>query len=161
MFILYRMSNNYTIWGPATWILFHSLAEKIKEERYTEIKNELIYHIKEICTHLPCPDCSRHAENTLTRFKSYDSLNTKDKFKDFLFDFHNIVNTNTGKPQVSKDVLEKYKTTNIDKVFSFWYKHFEVKSGGNNTLMIEQAERDRVKKKFQNFLHLHSNFFIQ
>ena len=109
MFILYRMSNNYTIWGPATWILFHSLAEKIKEERYTEIKNELIYHIKEICTHLPCPDCSRHAENTLTRFKSYDSLNTKDKFKDFLFDFHNIVNTNTGKPQVSKDVLEKYK----------------------------------------------------
>ena len=45
-------------WGPCTWYLFHTLAEKVKEESFPLIKESLISLIIRICSNLPCPECA-------------------------------------------------------------------------------------------------------
>ena len=39
-------------WGPCTWYLFHTLAEKVKEESFPLIKDSLISLIIRICSNL-------------------------------------------------------------------------------------------------------------
>jgi len=36
------------LWGQPTWFLFHTLAEKVKEENFDKIKNDLFSFIKQI-----------------------------------------------------------------------------------------------------------------
>ena len=49
------------LWGEPTWFLFHTLAEKTKDNYFPTIKNELFSFIKKICNNLPCPECAQHA----------------------------------------------------------------------------------------------------
>ena len=44
-------------WGEPTWFLLHTLSVKIKEEHFSQIKDELLSIINNICSNLPCPDC--------------------------------------------------------------------------------------------------------
>jgi hypothetical protein len=48
-------------WGEPIWNLFHVLAEKVKEETFANIREELLNIIYTICANLPCPDCANHA----------------------------------------------------------------------------------------------------
>ena len=52
-------------WGPCTWYLFHTLAEKVKDEQFLKLKNGFISIIKRICSNLPCPECAEHAQHKL------------------------------------------------------------------------------------------------
>jgi hypothetical protein len=38
-------------WGPCTWYLFHTLAEKINEEHFPALRTELISIMKQIVLH--------------------------------------------------------------------------------------------------------------
>jgi len=78
-------------WGPCTWYLFHTLAEKIKEEYFSEHKNELISLFVNICSNLPCPECAHHAGYQMSKLKS-QNITTKQQLKEILYSFHNIVN---------------------------------------------------------------------
>ena len=53
-------------WGPPTWYLFHTLAEKVNDETFNNVKLDLIHIIKLICNNLPCPDCSMHASTKMS-----------------------------------------------------------------------------------------------
>ena len=48
-------------WGPPCWYLFHSLAAKVKEEEFENIKLSLWSIITSTCSNLPCPECRQHA----------------------------------------------------------------------------------------------------
>ena len=85
-------------WGPCTWFLFHTLAEKIKEERFMELKPGLIDIIKNICSNLPCPDCKQHATAKIKTLND-KAINNKDSLKKALLLFHNEVNKRLNKPQ--------------------------------------------------------------
>ena len=52
------------IWGPATWTLFHTLAEHMNDE---SIIPQLFNNIKQICMFLPCPECSKDATQMLSQ----------------------------------------------------------------------------------------------
>ena len=43
------MSFSKEIWGNNIWYLFHSLAHKIREEKFEVHKNNLIFIIKTVC----------------------------------------------------------------------------------------------------------------
>ena len=47
------------VWGNNIWYLFHTLAEKIKEDKYLEQKDNLFKVLEIVFKNLPCPDCSR------------------------------------------------------------------------------------------------------
>ena len=59
------MSTN--VWGPPTWILFHTLIAKLTDDGFNTIGLQLFRYIKRICNNLPCPDCAQHATQFLSR----------------------------------------------------------------------------------------------
>ena len=56
-------------WGPITWNLFHTMAEKIKDDKYDQYFPELWKHFTRICHSLPCPHCSEHATHYIKQYR--------------------------------------------------------------------------------------------
>ena len=99
-------------WGPCTWYLFHTLAEKMIEEQFITQKPKLLEIIKSICYNLPCPDCALHAKTKINTLNE-SSINSKKDLKLMLLSFHNEVNIRVGKPIFTENELyEKYKSAN-------------------------------------------------
>ena len=80
------------VWGPPVWTFFHVLAEKVNENAYPIIKNQLFLIVQKIFGFLPCPECSRDALGFLGIVKIND-LRSKTDFKNMLFFFHNHLNS--------------------------------------------------------------------
>jgi hypothetical protein len=124
-------------WGPPTWYLFHTLAEKVNEKSFAYIKNDLINNIISICKNLPCPKCATHASEYMSKV-NVNSIRTKSDLKNMLFIFHNEVNSRIGTPQFSYEELnDKYSrsiTINIIQTFFVFFqdKSFNVSSITNN-----------------------------
>lgn len=141
-------------WGPPTWTLFHTLAEKIKEESFHSLMPHLIFYIKKICTALPCPECSQHA----TKFWSQvhiPGIKNKTDLKNVCCLFHNIVNKRKNKPFFSHEHLsEKYancKTINVYNNFVAVYQ-----TNGNMNLIADSFRRKLILVSFKKWIM--SNF---
>ena len=76
-------SEEKPYWGPPTWILFHSLAEKIKDEHFEAIKTELCNYILKVCLHLPCPICAKHAREYM-KSVNFNNITTKQEALDLI-----------------------------------------------------------------------------
>ena len=70
------MVNNPPLWGKYTWILFHWIAENIKQEHFDSERTNLINIIQSICSNLPCPSCQEHA-NEYLRLRPLNKVRTK------------------------------------------------------------------------------------
>ena len=113
------------MWGPAIWYFFHSIAEKIIDNRFYSIREELITYIKDICANLPCPECSNHATMYMRNIDN-SKIRTPEDLRQMLFVFHNSVNQRLGKPQYSYvECREKYKNVNLNNVLIYFFKYFE------------------------------------
>ena len=124
-----------TFWGPITWMIFHSIAEKIQEDKFMNVKELFITFIKETCYNLPCPVCSSHALEILKQ-ANIAAIHTKAEMIEFLRQFHNIVNLKLEKQIVDKSfVITYYKNVNLNaiiqhfiKVYSHKYGNYEIKA---------------------------------
>jgi hypothetical protein len=111
------MSLSKENWGNNIWYLFHSIAHKIKEDRFEFHRTNLFFIIKTICNTLPCPDCSKDATIMLSKI-DYNNIRNKNDFKMFLFNFHNAINAKLNKPQFSYESLDsKYQNVNINALY--------------------------------------------
>ena len=120
------MSVSKETWGNNIWYLFHSLAHKIREEKFDTQKNNIIFIIRTICGTLPCPDCSKDATNMLNKI-DFNSIRNKNDLKMFFFNFHNAINAKLSKPQFSYDSLDaKYNNVNIDALYNNLYVIYAV-----------------------------------
>ena len=72
------------LWGEPTWFLFHTLAEKIKEEEFLNLRGELLGYIQKICGNLPCPTCAEHASRHLNGI-NFNTIQTKEDLQFMLF----------------------------------------------------------------------------
>ena len=70
------MSFSKEIWGSSVWNLFHTIAYKIKEDKFEFHKSNLIYILENICNTLPCPDCSKDATDMLKKV-DFTKINNK------------------------------------------------------------------------------------
>ena len=89
-----------SVWGPCVWYLFHTLAYSIKDDdptRFETVKNEFIKFAFRISTNLPCPECSQHATQYISRINPA-AIKTKTNLKTLFVEFHNAVNQRKGKP---------------------------------------------------------------
>jgi len=143
-------------WGPPTWILFHCLAEKIKEDKFSEVGPQLFSMIKRVCSSLPCPECSQHATQFLSRV-NFSLIKTKTDFKNLLYIFHNIVNKIKYKQLFNVLDLSKYSTTNLIVAFNNFVNVYHTR--GNMKLLAESFQRKLVIKDFRNwFMNNFQNF---
>ncbi len=122
-------------WGEPTWFLFHTLAEKVKEEEFSKFRVELLKTIYLICTALPCPECAKHASDYMNSI-NFDGIRTKEDLKLMLYTFHNVVN---GRKKFElfkrEDLDEKYKKTNTVKIIQNFMMSFS--PAKNRTLSID------------------------
>ena len=155
--ILFRMASKDT-WGPATWTLFHTLAEKAKDENFNEIKADLFALIKRICFNLPCPDCAAHATQIISKLNA-DSFATKQNLKLFLFNFHNSVNVRIGKrPFTIEELNAKYCRANTFVVVPYFIKVFSHRNT-NVRLLINSFHKDILIKDFIKWMRENSSKF--
>lgn len=134
-------------WGPPTWFFLHCLAEKIHPDHYLLIKDTLWNSIKELCSTLPCPDCSSHATDYLSKIPTPP---TKNHFVQAIYIFHNVVNQNTGKPPFPAERLGQYKSIPLSLVYSFYKKTLH--QPYNPKLMMHKMRSKQFNQKFQTWL---------
>ena len=146
-------------WGPSTWALLHTLAEKIKDDRYTAIGAQLFHFIIQICCNLPCPDCTTHAKMFLSKV-SPTALRTKNDMKTLLYVFHNAVNKRKNLPLFQFDQLDTtYKSKNLINVYNEFIRNYHTR--GNMKLLSESFHRSQVVKQFRVwFMHNIQSFHL-
>jgi hypothetical protein len=135
-------------WGGITWIFLHTLSYKVHPEHYQQIKGELWYHIKQLCSTLPCPDCSSHAMQYLKKINTPD---TRDQLIRVLFDFHNVVNVKTKKTVFSFGGFDKYRTVDLSMAF-YACKHVIQHQPYNPRLIMHKVNTFDRLSKFQSWL---------
>jgi len=135
-------------WGPAIWSFLHGLAEMIHPMHYLLVKDTLWNFIKEICNTLPCPECSAHATEYLSKIKTPSS---KDQLIQILYTFHNVVNQNTGKPPFPIGGLVQYKQLPMRALFTL-YKTVIMNQPYNPYLMMHKMRSKRCIDTLQVWL---------
>ena len=141
-------------WGRATWFLFHTLAEKVKEEYFLQIKKELCNNVYKICSCLPCELCRAHAIEYVKNI-NFDNIQTKTDFKRMLFNFHNVVNKNKNY-QIYKyeDLDEQYKKGNLIKILNnfFYYQNMSRNKNSPTLVMFHSSIMNQLKEWFKDNL---------
>lgn len=148
------LKNN---WGKPTWFLFHTLAEKVREDSFSKIKNELFHIIHIICINLPCPICASHAKQYIENVNIH-SIQTKEQFKDMLFQFHNTVNARKNYPEFTKENLNMYSSANLDNIIQYFMISFKDKSR-NVRMISNEMFRNMVLSQVSKWLAKYNVFF--
>jgi hypothetical protein len=136
-------------WGIPTWIFLHTLAQKVKEESFPIIKNELMGYILRICNSLPCPECATHAKEFWNNVK-IGNIGKKIDLINVLYVFHNAVNKRRKALPFKYIDLQYYKSQNVIETFNNFAKNFNTK--GNMRLITESFYRDRLLSTFKTWI---------
>jgi hypothetical protein len=136
-------------WGNPTWFFFHTLIEKITPVQYDSLKQDLLRHIKIICSMLPCPDCANNATQYMKQIKH--PLPTKDSFKQFLYQFHNNVNSRTRKKLYNYDDLTMYANVNLSVCYKLFRQEFTKKTY-NPRMFMESMGRNKYIRELDSWL---------
>ena len=103
------------IWSTPMWNTFHTMCEKCEDNTEKFIKlYELIQYLSSV---IPCYSCKSHASNYLDKNKEKSIFVSKNNFKMFFYNFHNNVKQRKKIKLESLDVLNKYKTMNLNEVY--------------------------------------------
>ena len=139
-------------WGEPTWFLFHTLAEKIKESSFNDVRAGFLNIVYTICVNLPCPDCATHAKQFLDG-SNFNAITTKAQLKKFLFDFHNLVNQRKHFPIYPfKELDNKYSTANTKNIIYYFIYSFE-KKNKSIRLIADDIHRQRVSVIIKEWLN--------
>lgn len=145
-----------SVWGPPTWTLFHALAAKVSEDKFAQVKPQLISFIKMICFNLPCPTCANHAKSFLSKIR-FDRINTPTMLQNFLHTFHNSVNKRKNKSEFARDKLTVYEEINLVSAFNNFVAVFHTK--GNMKMLAESFQRGQIVKHFKKWLAINLRYF--
>lgn len=142
-------------WGEPTWFLFHTLAQKIQDYHFKEIRAELLDIIYKICVNLPCPNCATHAKQYLDGI-NFNTIQSKLQLQQLCYHFHNKVNENKGMPIFPFSNLElKYSNAITINIINNFLGVF-MKKSKNIRLLADDLQRQRLiiymKSWFQNHI---------
>lgn len=150
-----------SVWGPCVWYLFHTLAYHIKDANVAEFektKTEFIKFAFRIATNLPCPECSQHATQFVSRVNPA-SIKTKDQLNGVFIDFHNAVNQRKGKPMFTREeAYAKYKSANVRLVIEYFFQIYGKKTI-NVKLVVNNFHKDILLSEFRAWMTQNSSMF--
>jgi hypothetical protein len=153
----YRSAGGVT-WGTPTWTFLHTIVEKVKDEHFGKLRNELLKNIYMICTNLPCPDCSMHSKNYLNS-QNFNAIKNKSQLKTMLYEFHNSVNLRKGTPLFNRiDLDAKYH----NGVLAVDFYNFIIKfkdRGANNRFIHEDIYRSQISKDLIKWFNANKELF--
>lgn len=145
-------------WGEPTWLLFHTLAEKVKEEDFPFIRVELLNIIYSICSNLPCPICTKHATAYLNGI-NFNAIQTKQQLKHVLFVFHNEVNQRKFFSPFPYEQLDStYSRANTGAIIHQFIHVFSDKNK-NMKLIADDFIRTKIVQKLSEWFYTHIRHF--
>ena len=146
-------------WGEPIWFFFHTLAEKIKEESFKNIRVELLNIIYTICVNLPCPTCASHATEYMNNI-NFNTIQTKQQLKEMLYVFHNSVNKRKNFPLFPRDNLdEKYSKANTINIIQNFMIHFSDRHASIH-MIANDMHRQRIAKKLKDWMNTNIHHFF-
>jgi hypothetical protein len=146
-------------WGEPIWFFFHMLAEKAKIESFHIIRSELLNIIYSICSNLPCPKCTNHAIEYMKRI-NFNSIQTKNDLKLFLFQFHNEVNQRKNiQPFPYNQLDDKYSKTNTINIINYFFSVYTQNSDFNVTMISYKLQRGMIINKIKKWISDNIQYF--
>ena len=137
------------VWGPPIWNFLHTLVEKIHDDRFDDLGKGLIFQIRKIVTHLPCPDCSRHAAGFFAKLAP-ERLTSKKELKYTLYFLHNWVNVRKNKQRAPIAILDSYKNSNVVYAYENFIRVY--KTRGNMKLLTDSFQRQLIVSGLKKWL---------
>jgi len=102
-----QTENTKSLWGRPLWFSLHYGALHFPDSPDPDMIKMMVGFIRGLPIMIPCDVCKNHSYTYISKF-SDDELRSlssnKETLFEFFWEFHNAVNKNTGKPQIS---LEK------------------------------------------------------
>jgi hypothetical protein len=145
-------------WGEPTWFFFHTLSEKIKEDKFDNIKADLLNIIYTICGNLPCPDCASHASEYMNGI-NFNTIRNKKDLKDLFYTFHNTVNQKKGFEIFPYEQLdEKYSKAIFVNIVQNFLNHFKNRHSSIH-MIANDLHRGRVVSNVTDWLVKHMDCF--
>ena len=145
-------------WGEPIWFFFHTIAEKVKNESFPYVKQDLLNIIYKVCVNLPCPMCANHAVEYMNKI-NFNAIQTKDQLKDVLFVFHNSVNVRKNFPVfMRKDLDEKYSRANTIKIIQNFLNVFQYKNS-NMHMIANNMHRTNVANDIKGWFNTNIQHF--
>jgi hypothetical protein len=139
-------------WGPPVWFFFHTLAEKVKADKFDQLKKDMMDIIRSICNTLPCPVCAEHATNYMKKIHD-SSIKSKEDLKLMLFQFHNEVNKRKGYPEFPLNNLnKKYESAVTINVVNSFIMTYREKSR-NVQMIATEMSRDMILRNIRGWLN--------
>lgn len=146
------------VWGEPTWFLFHTLAQKVKEEHFDLIKRDLFTKIILICSNLPCPTCADHASVYMSKI-NFSAIKTKKDLIDMLFNFHNVVNSQKKYSIFPYSELEpKYTRAVTINIIQNFMVHFDTKIY-NVQLIANNMHKSRLVISLKQWFNANIQYF--
>ena len=144
-------------WGPSTWTFFHTLAEKINEDKFSIIFPQVVSILKQICRNLPCPDCANHATQFLEKV-NFANIKTKTDFKNIIYIFHNMVNRRKRKPPYDIKNLDIYAKNNIINAYNNFIAVYH--TSGNLKLLADSFQRKIIVNQLKQWMTTNILYFV-
>ena len=140
-----------SVWGPAIWYLFHTLAFKLKNDKFHEVKNSLLNFFVLISANLPCPECTEHAQQE-TRNLDKSKITNKKELCTYFLNFHNKVNARTKKKEFTiQEYITKYNKAVTRNVISNFFINMS-KSDHNVKLMINSFYKSNAVSSLKKWI---------
>ena len=99
--VTYTGSRDPSTWGPQLWSVLHSLPESAKS------LEKLKGCLGNLC--LPCQTCQDHYD-AFASANPPSSIGTRTEAFDWIFNLHNKVNEQLGKPRIHRgDLIERHR----------------------------------------------------
>lgn len=133
-------------WGSVTWILLHTLCQKMRLEKFESLQKRQEFRdiLISICVNLPCPDCSNHSKNYI-KTTEFDKkiFRTKEDLMAIFFAFHNKVNERKGYTPFPSSELDQYTRVDTMETIKLFFLHFDTK----NKLVPRMLSEDYYRKQ--------------
>lgn len=143
-------------WGEPTWFLFHTLAQKIRDESFGALRADLLNTFFLICKNLPCPSCADHATKYMQNI-NFSRIQTKQQLIDLFYEFHNSVSLRKGLPLFNRiDLEQKYAAANTIEIIRNFLAHYADKSRSVRNIahdFFRQRAVGQVQTWLKNNLH--------
>ena len=148
---------NQEIWGPAVWVMFHTLSEQMTEDIFSKCGMSLVSLFIQVCGMLPCPECAGHAREYLAKSR-IRSVRTRAEFRHFLWTFHNTVNMRKRKPRLDESKLtELFSHHSIGHAIHAFISTFH--TNGNMNQLAESFHRKQLVQRVIQWTRTNAQLF--
>lgn len=145
-------------WGEPTWFLFHTIAYKVKDDKFDLIRDDLFKIMLMICTNLPCPMCSAHATAYMKNI-NVNMIRTKRDLIDLFYNFHNEVNQRKDVPIFPYSELDSKYANAVTVNIIHHFMHFYQDKSFSIHMIATELHRSRLIRHLKEWFTANIQYF--